>query len=158
MRDWKDDEVELVNAEGVVMSLGDMLEHHDDNQRAKLVGFAPPHKPESQGKIHVRWEGALEEDTCTYYPSVFNLKYRKVEKKDGVKLSFICIGRHAWGRGPTQKEALAKWRAAGGSGKCENIAVVAFTGDTFPYVDELGTFYTEKGAKIGWIRKEGKQA
>ena len=156
MRDWKDDVVELVDVNGIVISVGDKITDHN-GEDAYLRHCSPPHKPSSQGKIVVEWAdnaGSRRE----YYPGVFNLKYRKVEKKDGVKLSFICIGRHAWGRGPTQKEALAKWRASGGSGRCENIAVVAFTGDTFPYVDELGTFYTEKGAKIGWIRKEGKQA
>lgn len=153
MKDWNNDEVELVNKKGEVVNVGDQVISFR-NEAATLVHCSPPHKSSSQGKITVSYG---RDNTREYYPSVFDLKYRKVSPVSKLELSFICIGGHAWGRGPTLKEARKKWRASGGSGKCENEAVVAYTGKTHPYVDELGTFYTEHGAVIGWLRKEGKQ-
>ena len=44
---------------------------------AVIVGFTPPHKPSSSGRVHVRpiESRADEMSTREYYPSVFNLKF-----------------------------------------------------------------------------------
>lgn len=79
MRDWNNDEVELAHKEtNVAVDLGDRIVSFR-NEAATLTSAKPPHKSSSEGKIFVSWSagGAGE-----YYPSVFGLEYRKIEKKE----------------------------------------------------------------------------
>lgn len=66
---WK-----LVNEEGLAKVAGDMCED-PGGDRYEIVGFQPPHKPESTGRVEVTNENGF---TQLFYPSVVGLKYVEV--------------------------------------------------------------------------------
>ena len=69
---WK-----LVSEDGIAFVLGDMCED-PDGDRYEIVGFHPPRKPESTGKVEVTNENGF---TQLYYPSVVGLKYVEVSAR-----------------------------------------------------------------------------
>ena len=74
MTNWK-----LVDDKsGVELNAGDLRLTSGDGAEVRITSLAPPHKPESTGKVGVKFVGA--ETTALYYPGVIGAKFIAVDE------------------------------------------------------------------------------
>lgn len=72
---------ELHDAAGRPVNVGDMLRSRRGAAQ-ELVELEPPHKPDANGRVHVRDEG-IKSGVASYYASVFDCTYVWVELPGG---------------------------------------------------------------------------